>query len=662
MGFEIMTKTLAGLVVRIVNISPSGGAIFRLLPEDTAKSVRVVASGKAVPVAPAIGDSLVVHGDYANDRTYGYQFKATASAFLIPTGRNIVKFLASNPRFSWLGRPTVNRLWSSLGERLQVCLTSSEIGELARAGKISAADALRLIRSWRSHVQESEAAAFFVGRGLPVSAVPKALELWGDKTLAQVATNPYSLAAFTPWTEIDKVCTEQLGVSFEDEIRLVSACKSCMEDYVHRGRSMGISKSVLIQKLRARLGKVAFARESVRLAGERGVFSSCLSSGVLLQPPGIRMLEQAFRERVGLGQRSPSTTGPSVGTNALPAPVSPAPAAAEHPVFSFLPVDSNASYDWADLDSARVHAFPSASMRAHFAAADVRTVLYSELVSGAYPRSGLSELVLFGAETMDIAMATALLYAIPRNAAVIVVSPRSVRGSDESFWFFLQSLDGERDQCARDVADVSTADDVIANSLGTKKISVQTDSEANELALALFREADETSTALLVATQSQDAKVLNDILHAEFVDLRQAMNLPTTFFQICERKQATVGTRVVARSDVMGKQIRAGAVGVVTKMLFASATPDEVGSKVDLQLALIDFDTAGLVSLSTSECTALDFGYAIPLSLDRWSAVAHRIFLSRAAIDATLLCSSIARTKQSVVFIEHGLAQPSTKL
>jgi hypothetical protein len=430
-----------------------------------------------------------------------------------------------------------------------------------------------------------------------------------------------------------------------------------MEDYVHRGRSMGISKSVLIRKLTARLGKVELARESVRLADERGVLSSCLSRGALLQPPGIRMLEQAFRERVGRGQRSPPTTGPGAGTNALPSPLSPAPALAEHPVFTFLPVDSNASYDWDALDSERVHVFPSASMRTHFAPVDVPTVLYSELVSGAYPLSGVSGFVLFGAETMDIAMATALFYAIPRNVAVTIVSPRSVRGSDESFWFFLRSLEGGREQCVRDVADVSTADALIANSLGAKKISVQTDSEASEVALALFREADETSTALLVATQSQDAKVLNDILHAEFVDLRQAMNLPTAFFQICERKQATVGTRVVARSDVMGKQIRAGAVGVIREILSPSATPDEVGSKVNLQLALIDFDTAGFVSLSTSECTVLDFGYAIPLSLDRWSAVAQRIFLSRTAIDATLLCSSIARTKQSVVLIEHGFAR-----
>lgn len=651
-----MTKTLAGVVVRIVNISPSGGAIFRLLPEDTVKSVRVVASGKAVPVAPAIGDSLVVHGDYANDRTYGYQFKATASALRIPTGRTIVNFLASNPAFSWLGRPTVNRLWSSLGERLQACLSSSEIGELAWAGKISGADALRLIRSWRSYVQESEAAEFFVERGLPVSAVSKALALWGDKTLAQVAANPYCLTAFIPWTEIDKICTELLGVSFEDEGRLVSACRSCMENYVHRGRSMGISKSVLIRKLTARLGKVALARESVRLACERDVFSSCLSNGILLKPPGIRILEQAFRERAHRGQRSAPTTAQGVGTNALPAPISPALAQAQHRAFTFLPVDSNASYDWDALDSARVHLFPSASMRAHFAPSDVRTVLYSELVSGAYRLSGVSEFVLFGVETMDIAMATVLFYAIPRSVEVTIVSPRSVRGSDESFWFFLQSLEGERDQCVRAMSDVSTADALIAISLGAKKILVQTDSEAREVALALFREADETSTALLVATQSQDAMVLNDILHAEYFDLRREMNLTTAFFHICERKQATVGTRVVARSDVMGKKIRAGAVGVVTEILSASATPDELGSKVDLQVALIDFDTAGLVSLSTSECTALDFGYAVPLSLDRWSAVAHRIFLCRTAIDATLLCSSIARTKQSVVFLEHGRA------
>lgn len=672
-----MTKALKGIVVRIVHVSPTGGAIFRLLPQDAAKSVRIVASSKAIPLAPGIGEFLTVRGEYVNDRVHGYQFLAIASTRSVPVGRYIVNLLVSHPDFSWIGMRSAKRLWNSLGERLYSSLASCNVGEIADAAEISLSDGLRLIRGWRTYARDVAVAEFFVERGLPLSALAKTIELWGNEALARVSTNPYCLVAYTPWTEVDEVCTERLGYDSDDEVRLIGACQSCIDEYVHRNRSIGIPMSVLLKRLTTRLGTVALAKESTRVARSHGVFSISLSSGYeLLQPVGTRILEQAFLARFTKSEGvSPSKSLGVDSQNSV--------AWSEHAAMSspqsrvtFLPVDSYKSFSGpVQHHSNSVHVFPSESMRSHFASAEIKTLLYCDLIKGTHVLDDSWEFVIYGAEAMDIAIATTLFYALPWECRMTIVCPRNIYGSDESFWSFLLSLAGLRREsslngdepkndvlrCDESQAVARTNNEVIANARLARRITVSTKAQAKHQALAFYREATETTTALLITALKGDATSINDVLHSEHVDLRQAMKLPTPFLKIHKRKHATLGARVVARKNLSNKHIWAGATGVVSE-IFTASNDSSTNFTIDgLTAAVIDFDTIGRVGLTSHECGEIDFAYAVPFSMDRWATVSHRIviFDNKADIDIGHLSSSISRTVKSFLCIETTSARSS---
>lgn len=664
-----MTQTLKGVVVRIVHISPTGGAIFRLLPQNTAKSVRIVASSKAIPLAPCIGEFLTVRGEYVNERIHGYQLQVIASTRGLPAGRHIVNLLVSHPQFSWVGTRSVKRLWNALGERLHSSLASSEVAAISVAGDISLSDALRLIRSWRVYAREVSVAEFFVERGLPLSALAKAIELWGDGAMAQVSNNPYCLASFTPWTELDEVFTVQLGYKVDDESRLIAACQSCIDEYVHRNRSMGIPMSVLLKRLTTRLGKVALAKESTRLARMHDIFSIGPNNvEQLLQPVGTRILEQAFREWVTESAGSASTNLPGDSKKSF----GPEETLVKNPRsrVAFLPVTSyHATNSSAEVLGTSIHVFPSSSMCVHFGSSGVQTTLYGDLIRGVQALGDSSNLVLYGADSMDIAIATALLYALPRQCHITIVCPLKITSSSESFWNFLLSLregcptfsldgvDTENQQFWRHERqeDARTVDDVFAETPFARKTTALTNHEAEQHALALYRERAETSTAILLTAVKGDAVRLNEVLHSEHVDLRHAMQLDTPFVKIYNRKDATLGARVVARSAVYDKHIWAGATGVVAEILTNFSESNSDFTIDNLVMAVINFDTIGRVGLTSQECGKMDFGYALPLSLDRWSASAHRILIltDTSDIDVGLLSSSISRTKDSFVCIER---------
>ena len=169
--------------------------------------------------------------------------------------------------------------------------------------------------------------------------------------------------------------------------------------------------------------------------------------------------------------------------------------------------------------------------------------------------------------------------------------------------------------------------------------------------MAAYREAVDSDTALLLTPLRGKAAQFNYILHGEHIELRGIMGLPVPSLSIYGGKFATIHEKIVAREDIPNKNISAGALGVITEIF--SSGGEQRNICIDLTVAISQFDTAGIVELSAADCAKIDFGYALPLELDRWSAVAHRVLVLEHSpeVDVEQFRSQILRTTKSFHFI-----------
>lgn len=658
--------TLTGPVSRIVHVSEGGGSIFRLLENDASKSVRVVAPGKVLSFVPSIGEPLSITGQYTHDREFGRQFVARAVVRCLPRGTQVVKLLSSNVRFAWMEARLIRRLWKALGQQLAAILGTGDLAPLVYQAKIPLSDAIRLVREWRNYVRYVEVSTYFAAQGFPHAAVTKAIEVWGNSTINTVSQNPYSLVPFGGWAAIDKVCTTYLNVGLGDEARLVAACISSVEEHIQRYRKLRVSVSFLRKSLARRLRDAPLAEEALRFTEARGLIRLAGEQKAFAQPIGISMLEDAFGRRARALGNTKNASFEEFGTasssnRGLPL---------KHPGVCALnfPCASTVGVPKEIADQA-MHIYPSASMRAAFSRASEKTALLSEVIKGT--SENVKESFAFfvhGADALDLAIATRLLYALPEFCSVTLVPSGEVTGGADAFWHFLTTLpdvlqlslrpDGGMPVNLKDTDDALSvpfqpAIAVAAPQAALQRTKVKRPHAVLEKALAIYREAADNDTALLLTLRKSKATQLNYALHEEHVELRKVLQLPVPELEIYGRKTATIDEKVVARADIPNKCIVAGALGTITA-IFASNNERQSDISSGLAIAIVHFDTTGVVELSHADCCLLDFGYAVPFDLDRWAAIAHRVVVGEQSseIDLKTFSSHMYRTTKSFSVIE----------
>lgn len=672
-----MTETnLTGTVSRLVHISPTGGAIFRLLEKNASKSIRIVAPGKAMPFIPEAGESLTLTGQYVNDRKYGRQFSARSVIHGIPEGRQLVKLLTSHPRFAWMELRLVRALWKSLGQQLQEALAACDVAVLASGTRMSLPDAIRLAREWRAYVHYSEVSTYFATNGFPLAIVAKAMELWGNNTITNVSENPYILVPLAGFEEIDEACLTYLGIKSEVKARLIAACISCTEEHIKRNRTMRVPMSTLKESLCRRLGNKSLASDALNLAESRGlVLVTGCRENAMVQPLGIRILENAFTRRVALLADAGAA---SSGRNVDPNHIDDYQRLWKHPGVCVLNISCfRASSLPKEVFDQSLHIFPSASVLASFPTICQKSALLSDVLGGKCDDvNDTFSYVVYGTDALELTVATKLIYSLPELCHLTMVPIGEVADVRDSFWHFIKTqknvsqravLSGraELHKAAKENAALPAAVGYPAPGISPRLIVQSTKVESagadQETALALYREAVDSDTALLLTLLKGKAAQLNYVLHDEHIELRKVMRLPIPSLSIYGRKSATIGEKIVVREDIPSKNILAGSLGVIIDIVLADG--EQRNLLFDSTFATAQFDTTGLVELSAADCARIDFGYALPLELDRWSAVAHRIFILEEAskIREEQFRSQILRTTKSFRIIEMLITSSASR-
>lgn len=283
-----VNHTLA--VRRVLSTTEWGGAVFSGTTES-GQSLRVVASHKALPRVPVVGESWLVEGQVSNHAKFGPQVQAKSCRYTLPRGRLIVRFLTDHPDFAGIGDGKATDLWKAFGEQLLPTLSAGDVGALESV--LTRPMAQRLVESWATKEAEAAVVDFLDRHGFDPNMANKLRRAWGDKTIDMLELNPYYLLAFASWGKVDGVATK-IGIATDDERRLVGAVESALYDRLEGAHTLTYHDdlvSMVNKKLRRPLAEraIGLALEEHAIVGSRAVG---------YQTQGAEALERGIADRI----------------------------------------------------------------------------------------------------------------------------------------------------------------------------------------------------------------------------------------------------------------------------------------------------------------------------------------------------------------------------
>lgn len=289
------TKTISLTVTVLTYLGQDGSSIFSGQGNDGNK-IRVVASNKALPRTPAIGEAWEITGEYREHPQYGRQLHAKRGCYSVPRGRLIVDYLANHPDFVGIGDAKAKALYEAFGDELVGVLDSGDVEALWSV--LTGSMAERLVAAWAEKRAEGAVVSFLDKYGFDIRLANKLRRVWGSQVIEMLELNPYYMLAFTSWRRTDSAA-RKLGASREDERRLVGAVEAALYERLQDAHTVTPA-----DVLKARIAKL--------LAGPRGTWGDtsnaielALAEGAIVgneqdgyQPIGAAALESRIAERI----------------------------------------------------------------------------------------------------------------------------------------------------------------------------------------------------------------------------------------------------------------------------------------------------------------------------------------------------------------------------
>lgn len=642
-------EQINGAVSRIVNVSPTGGAIFRILLENSARTVRIVAPGRAIQHAPTLGESWAVFGSYVHDRQYGLQFIAVNAIQQVPSGSKIVSLLARHPSFVEFGPLAGKRLWGQLGAQAYSALNAADSISIARATRITPSAAVRLIQAWRSHCLQIEVSTYFAAQGLPPGLASQAIKFWGPSTLEVISSNPYLLAPFMPWKRLDAIAMTGFAIVHDSPLRLIAACRLSIDKHCLQNLSHSVLLSELRATLKARVGSSALTTRAIELSVASGAmflkgdgkvtFAQSRGQLIILNALICRLSELASHiSRTGDGSTEEL---PALGQSSLQFSHAELTICAASVIVLSAFAQEFVKLLINPCLARATHIFSSISLKATI---DLPTgsksyLLGQVMVDDSVLSPGDECYVIHGADDIDVFMACKLLHALPGLPKLFFVTTKTdLKSSSSSFLEIVHAIPGTakiRSAVARCTVLPLTHNDGKQNTdlLGRDLVSELQPSikitalasapDLNSRILSTYRRAAAKSTAIIITTTAHAAKVYNHMLHKEQVDVREYERLATTLVQLAGNYTATIGDTIVCCQSDYRRGFIAGSTGKITDIVQSNISLH--GDSQDLIVAHAFVDTVGEVTLSLHDCLKFQLGYAVPSSLDKWSCQAVRI-------------------------------------
>lgn len=679
---------MSGSISRLVHLSPTGGAIFRVRPTNCIRTTRVLAGYNVILAPPAPGEYFELTGRYSYDvsSVFGRQFHAETAKRVLPTGQAIIALLMEHPAFVGIGRIRVRRLWSALGPTLADELTRGNESALMRAG-LSGLQAARLCIAWHEYGLEVKTANFLRDAQLPLSISSSCLAFWGGEAEERISTNPYCVVGLASWVEVDKAARGYFGISPDDSRRAVAACESACTDAMRNGAT-AVSASELEARIEAKLGGMFLAKAAIELAVECGrTIRLSFKNEVIYQAIGLSRIERGIFSRiqgaiwVDRGELAASDTCSESGAkndeslaneSHLPSKESEIPRITITCIGLNYPDISEGAKPL--LPGNAVHLFACDAMRANAKLApNTQTLLFRELLQndGIANHGQFLRTVLHGAAAVDIFLLSRILRWIPCNAHLWLVGdfrqPPPI-GPGLFFHLFAEADTRTTGETAR----LGGLDDVTSRlftNQGDKTANASpntTDSrcrfipvaslvELDDEALACYREAADAVDAvntLIITSTWRLADAINARLQAENLEMLHAQKQKSRVVLLRRRQRAAVGDVVVYHKYDSGRCLFRGSRGVITKVHDSPIVRlDPATLELTVVVAEASIDTAGLIDITLEDSRFLSLGYAMPLPLSCWSTWSHVVVCidNSRLINHNWIYNAVARSTERVI-------------
>jgi hypothetical protein len=643
-------EVVNGTVTRLVHTSATGGVIFRIQPEGTSRTIRVVVPGKAIGTKLKAGECWEIFGDYKNDRKYGRQFFAVSAVQKLPVGRLIIGLFGHHSLFTEFGALVGRRIWRRLGNQAYDELNRANHGVVGQAGGIAPSAAVRLIQAWRSLCTQIEVSAYFAAHGLPVSIASQAIEFWGASTAQVIGSNPYLLAHFISWSEIDNTARSTFGVEETSSLRLIAACNTSADSYFSKRSDWSMALRDLQAGVKSKLGDNKLVAHAIDLSIATGaIFVSGESKKASVQSRGWHILTSALSNRLSELARYRPKCKQKLYRNDLPSQISllePSQDGFDDSTGSVTLV----SFFWQDLPhlveeprlAGATHIFLSSSQRdAIGLPTDSRkSCLLQQFLSNESNRLIKTTCyVVHGTAEIDIVTACKLLHALPdRHEVFFLTSMHELEESDSRFIAAIRSTlnvaltkyvaaKGENANVLKELKS-SQADFTVESSRHRTipcpaVMPLEGKPELEAIILSTYRKTISMATAVILTDTQAAAKVFNFRLHEEQMEVRKFEHLPTQVIRLANGYTATVGDTVLCHQSNHRSGVVAGSVGNIINIAQPNVhTGDESDNTIIAQAFI---DTIGEVSLTANDCLKFHLGYAIPITLDKWSSYDVRI-------------------------------------
>ena len=208
---EILQGTIAAVVFQNYD---NGYAVLRLKCND-GQTVTVVGT---IPM-PAVGEMLMVTGQWSSHSSYGRQFEAEFLERMLPrTSVDILAYLSSRI-IKGIGPRTAARIVERFGDRT-LDIMEREPERLAEVAGISASRAKAIGEEFRLRVGMRQLMEFFAIHQLPAELAVQVYKLYGETAMDLLYEDPYMLMDLeAPFGAVDRFAIE-LGVAGEDPRRV----------------------------------------------------------------------------------------------------------------------------------------------------------------------------------------------------------------------------------------------------------------------------------------------------------------------------------------------------------------------------------------------------------------------------------------------------------
>ncbi len=255
----------------VTSMHRSGYGDMILIGRDPTGALRrAVVPGRVVPRDPSVGEWWRLTGIVRVHPAYEEQLHVHLALPLMPRGRALVRYLATDKRFIGVGWATAEKLWAALGEEIYGIIQSRDLGRLAAV--VGADKAVSITDGFGLLAVEIEVFRWLDRYGVSPRVAGTAASLWGLQAIERIKADPYALSLLEPWPEVDARAL-RLGLALDDPRRLCAAVEEALAIRFRQGHMAAPAAVVnlMVERLTAPLRSKAGTALEIALGNGRVV-------------------------------------------------------------------------------------------------------------------------------------------------------------------------------------------------------------------------------------------------------------------------------------------------------------------------------------------------------------------------------------------------------